>query len=110
MTVSRERRSARRRRVLLSGEIIPTQCTQSMDCIIRDLSTDGAAIELPASAPDSFELRIMRDRSVRLARTVWKNGNRRGIAFADVATSSAESSKPASILDLRRTLRFEATR
>lgn len=108
MTVSRERRAARRRRVLLAAQAFAAGCSQFMECTIRNLSSGGAAVRLTASAPDTFELRILRDGSSRMARTIWKDGDRRGLAFADVATETANSGKT-SILDLRRLLQFEVT-
>jgi len=105
MTVSRERRAASRRRVLLAAQAFAAGCSQFTECTIRDLSAGGAAVRIAASAPDSFELRIMRDGSSRKAKTVWKNGDRRGLAFADVAAATCAGK--ASIRDLRRLLQFE---
>jgi hypothetical protein len=104
MTVPRERRATRRRRVLLAAQV--AGCSHFMECTIRDLSPGGASVRLVPSAPDTFELRIQRDGSTRLARTIWKNGDRRGLVFADVATDSVSAGKT-SILDLRHQLNFE---
>jgi PilZ domain-containing protein len=109
MTVSRERRAERRRRVLLAAQAFAAGCSQVMECTIRNLSCGGAAVLLAASAPDTFELRIPRDGSSRMAKTVWKNGDRRGLVFADIATGINDTRKT-SILDLRRSLQFEAVR
>jgi hypothetical protein len=106
MTVSRERRATRRRRVLLAAQAFAQGCSQFMECTIRNLSAGGAAVRLAPSAPDSFELRILRDGSSRMARTIWKRGDHRGLVFADVATEAADAGKT-SILDLRRSLKFE---
>ena len=106
MTVSRERRAARRRRVLLAAQAFAKGCSQFMDCTISDLSSAGAAVRLAASAPDTFELRILRDGTSRMARTIWKDGDHRGVVFADVAPE-ATCNRKTSILDLRRSLSFE---
>jgi PilZ domain len=106
MTVPRERRAARRRRVLLAAQAFAKGCSQFMECTIRDLSSAGAAVRLAASAPDTFELRIMRDGTSRMARTIWKDGDRRGLVFTDVATEPKRNDTT-SILDLRRSLSFE---
>jgi hypothetical protein len=107
MTVSRERRATRRRRVLLAAQAFVAGCSHFMECTIRDLSPGGASVRLMPSAPDTFELRILRDGSTRMARTIWKNGDRRGLVFADVATEPVSAGKT-SILDLRHQLNFEA--
>jgi PilZ domain len=107
MTVSRERRATRRRRVLLPAQAFVAGCSHFMECTIRDLSPGGASVRLVPSAPDTFELRILRDGSTRMARTIWKNGDRRGLVFADVATEPVSAGKT-SILDLRHQLNFEA--
>jgi PilZ domain-containing protein len=93
MTISRERRATRRRRVLLAALAFVADCSQFMECTIRDLSAGGASVRLVPSAPDRFELRILRDGSTRIAQTIWKDGDRRGVVFADIATQAVSAGK-----------------
>ena len=54
-----------------------------MGCMIRNLSADGAAIEVdnPAFVPSRFRLVMATDRSVRDCEVVWIRDNRIGVAF-----------------------------
>jgi hypothetical protein len=91
---------------MLAAQAFVAGCSQFMECTIRGLSPGGASVRLVPSAPDTFELRILRDGSTRMARTIWKDGDRRGLVFADVATEPVSAGK-SSILDLRHRLSFE---
>jgi hypothetical protein len=52
-------------------------------CVIVNLSTDGAAVELadPTVVPDRFVLMIARDRRTFNCRLAWSQHNRIGISF-----------------------------
>jgi len=54
MRISGERRHSERRRVLYAGEIIAAgREPEAIECTIRSLSCDGAALRAPADAPRS---------------------------------------------------------
>jgi hypothetical protein len=55
----------------------------STSCRVRNISIDGAAIEVPNPSyiPDRFQLMTERDRVIRSCRTVWISGNKIGVAF-----------------------------
>jgi hypothetical protein len=55
----------------------------SMSCRVRNISIDGAAIEVPNPSyiPDRFQLMTERDRVIRSCRIVWISGNKVGVAF-----------------------------
>ena len=76
-----EKRSAQRHRVFKGGTI--TFENSGISCTVRNMSADGAAIDLDASVmlPPSFTLAIVRDDFVRHCRTVWRNDRRIGLAF-----------------------------
>ena len=61
----------------------------STRCVVVNLSSDGAAIEVPDASyiPSAFRLMTEKDRVVRQCRVVWTQRNRIGVAF--------ESKKPA---------------
>jgi hypothetical protein len=55
----------------------------AMSCVVRNLSPDGAAIEVENAAfvPERFRLVMARDRSVRECRVIWIQSNRIGLTF-----------------------------
>ena len=55
----------------------------STSCRIRNISVDGAAIEVPNPSyiPDRFQLMTDTDRVIRRCRTVWISGNMIGVVF-----------------------------
>jgi len=59
-----------------------------MSCTIRNISAEGAAIDVenPASVPARFRLVLAKDSSVRECSVVWIQRNRIGLSF--VATPS----------------------
>lgn len=76
-----ERRAAQRHRVFKGGTI--TFENSGIACTVRNLSADGAAIDLdgPATLPPSFRLSISCDNFVRNCRPVWRSDRRVGLAF-----------------------------
>jgi hypothetical protein len=54
-----------------------------MSCMVRNLSSEGAAIDVENAAfvPERFLLVFARDRSVRECRVIWIQNNRIGLAF-----------------------------
>ena len=59
----------------------------SICCRVVDITEDGAAIELPASAGhsmrDRFKLLIAKDGIDRKCRLIWRSGRRIGVQFTD---------------------------
>jgi PilZ domain len=60
-----------------------------MSCVVRNLSPEGAAIDVenPVFVPDRFRLVMARDTSVYDCRVVWIQKNRIGLTFTKVAQS-----------------------
>ena len=54
-----------------------------MGCVVRNVSTEGAAIDVdnPAFVPARFRLVMASDRSVRDCEVIWIQQNRIGIVF-----------------------------
>jgi hypothetical protein len=54
-----------------------------MGCMVRNISPDGAAIDVENAAfvPSRFRLVMASDRSVRDCEVIWIQDNRIGIAF-----------------------------
>lgn len=77
-----ERRRIPRLRTLKGGSII-FGVAPSVDCIIRNLSQDGAALEVasPVAIPDEFVLLIKPERVKRNCRVMWRSEKSIGIQF-----------------------------
>ena len=56
-----------------------------MSCIVRNISPEGAAIDIenPAFVPARFRLVMASDSSVRECRVAWIQKNRIGLTFVD---------------------------
>ena len=56
-----------------------------MCCTVRNISVDGAAIDVenPAFVPSSFRLVMADDSSVRQCTIAWIQKNRIGVSFVD---------------------------
>ncbi len=57
-----------------------------ISCVVRNISPEGAAIEVPnpAFVPSRFRLVMAKDSSVRECRIAWIQKNRIGVSFAAV--------------------------
>jgi hypothetical protein len=74
-------RIAPRRRVLKAGSI--QFGGGSIDCIVRNLSETGAALEVvtPLFIPDHFTLVVQTEQLKRSCRIIWRKQKRIGVAF-----------------------------
>jgi PilZ domain len=81
MPVIVEKRSVQRHKVLKGATIAFDG--NGIECIVRNLSPDGAAIDVaaPARLPPSFVLVIEADRLIRRCRPIWHSDRRVGVAF-----------------------------
>ena len=78
-----ERRGEARRRGLIRGSVVFGGGTSAYDCIVRDLTAQGARLKFsdPVLVPPIFELRLV-ERGQRIdAHKVWVRGNEMGVAF-----------------------------
>jgi hypothetical protein len=77
-----ERRRTPRQRTLKGGTII-FGTAPDIDCVIRNLTEIGAALEVGRSAgiPDHFTLLIKPEIVKRTCRVVWRSAKRIGVEF-----------------------------
>ena len=77
-----ERRAVRRHKVLRGVTI--SFDDNGVTCIVRNLSTSGATLELASSIslPSSFTLEIKADQFIRRCRRIWSRDKRIGVAFS----------------------------
>lgn len=75
------KRAAPRQRVLKSGIIEFNGGT--IDCVVRNVSQTGAALEVASSLglPSEFNLRISGNQTNQPCQVVWRRENRIGVAF-----------------------------
>ncbi len=72
-----------------------------MRCVVRNISFEGAAIDVanPAFVPAHFRLVMARDSSVRECRVAWIRKNRIGVSFvaAPQRLRQSRESEPAGV-------------
>ncbi len=85
-----DRRQSVRDKVLYGGVAGVGEGRGSVNCVVRNLSEHGACVELDSGTrlPEQIRLTITRrDRSV-LARIIWRQANRLGLAFRSMLTDA----------------------
>ena len=77
------RRSERRRRVYKRARITFNNGYAAFDCIVRNVSSGGALLEMDtlAGIPHSFEIILQPDGKARSCRVVWRTERRMGVVF-----------------------------
>ncbi|MFZ0559507.1 MAG: PilZ domain-containing protein [Methylovirgula sp.] len=90
-------RSSERIRAFLRAQIIFNNRMSTIDCIIKNISPNGARIALndALAVPTEFELYIPQRGRSHQARLVWRDKDAIGVDFIDVqATASPSSGEP----------------
>ena len=79
-----DRRRVTRHRVLKSGMIV-LPSGGAISCIVRNISTTGATIEVesPVGIPENFTLIVGKD--IRPCQVAWGKGKRMGVRFEPYA-------------------------
>lgn len=92
-----ERRNATRARCLYGGHIAFGKGRLTLDCLVRNLSPDGALLSFQngGTVPDHFDLVIGPLGRPVPAHIVWRDGTRYGIAFEPLAAEVAKPAVPA---------------
>ena len=85
-----DRRHDFRDRVLLGGVAEINEGGSTMDCVVRNFSERGACVELDSSATLADQMRVTIARKGRsyLARLIWRQANRVGLAFKTMVTDA----------------------
>jgi hypothetical protein len=78
-----DRRQSARARAVLGGVAAINSSGSTMDCVVRNISEGGACVEFEnvARLPEEMSLSIARKGRSFLARMVWGQANRVGLAF-----------------------------
>jgi PilZ domain len=79
-----ERRESRRARTLRGGKILFNDRRSVLDCTIRNLSSEGARLQVESlvGVSPEFELLIDGEVAPRPCRLVWQSHDRAGVAFS----------------------------
>jgi PilZ domain-containing protein len=85
-----DRRRSVRDKVLLGGVAEIPEIGSTMDCVVRNFSERGACVELSPSTnlPDEINLTIKRKGRSYLARLIWRQADRVGLAFRAMVTDA----------------------
>ena len=88
-----DRRESVRDKVFMGGVAEINDRRSTMDCVVRNFSDNGACVEFPSVArvPDEMNLKISRMGRSFLARMIWRQANRVGLAFRAMVTDAPES-------------------
>jgi hypothetical protein len=88
-----DRRESVRDKVFLGGVAEINQAGSRMDCVVRDFSDSGACVEFDSAKPipEQVNLTISRKGRSYLARAIWRQANRVGLAFLTMITDAPES-------------------
>jgi hypothetical protein len=83
MSGQAERRRVRRKRVLLSGVVVDTSGENATGCTIRDMTANGAQIQLRKALQPGSEVYLVdtRNELAHLATVAWVNYARTGLSF-----------------------------
>jgi len=78
-----ERRKLLRQRVLKSAKIVYNRDHSVVDCMVRNISTNGAQLSLPNTLgiPPRFDLRLEADGQRLGCEVIWRHAQRIGVRF-----------------------------
>ena len=76
------RRTERRIRVLKAGRLVFNHGFSAMDCIVRNISSGGALIDVPSviGLPEKFAF-IVAGNSPRNAKLAWRSDHLAGVCY-----------------------------
>jgi hypothetical protein len=94
-SMSEHRRAVRERR--LAAGRIKFGPGGEVRCMIRNLSSSGALLEIgaPTDIPDKFVLVVLSNLKKRNCEVVWRHGNRFGVAFTGPEDFGSSMKDPA---------------
>jgi PilZ domain len=88
-----ERRRPTRERTYLHGVIYFNNGGESLSCVVRDISYEGARIVIfnAVKVPDEVELHIPERNRLMHATVRWRHGNKIGLSFSEVRHASGKA-------------------
>lgn len=78
-----EQRQSARNNSFVGGQIMAGDEKSGLFCLVRDISDQGAKLEISdvASVPDVFALRVNGKEGLFRARVIWRRTNDLGVVF-----------------------------
>jgi len=108
---SDERRTRVRQRSFLQGRLYFNNRRSSLDCLVRDISGEGARLKVSDSVaiPEIVELHIPNKDETYRAKVQWRTGYELGVTFdhAEEAPSIVPAATPADMPERVRRLETE---
>src|ERR1700728_3524486 len=91
-----ERRRSVRKKSFLRGCVYVDKRRGALDCLIRDISEEGARIIFSdaVNVPDMVELYIPQKEQTLRARVQWRHGHEVGLAFPSAGRAGAAPPEP----------------
>jgi PilZ domain-containing protein len=88
-----DRRQIVRDKVIYGGVAETGKHGTTMDCVVRNLTDQGACIEIDRGTrlPEQVNLAVARKGRSYLAEVIWRQANMVGLAFRTMFTESPES-------------------
>jgi PilZ domain len=104
-----DKRSTPRLRSFLKGRVLFNGGQNSLECLIRDVSSSGARLEVSASVtlPDRFDLYLPHKDETCRVQIQWRRGNQLGIAFEQVENAPTAPPQPQDVATRVRQLETE---
>jgi hypothetical protein len=89
-----DRRRSVRDKVIFGGVAAINERGSTMDCVVRNISEGGACVEFEQTAqlPQEMRLTIARKGRSFLARMIWRQADRVGLAFRIMTAASVPAS------------------
>jgi hypothetical protein len=89
-----DRRQSVRDKVIFGGVAEINGRGSTMDCVVRNISEGGACVEFDETAklPEEMRLTIARKGRSFLARMIWRQADKVGLAFRTLTTSGVPES------------------
>jgi PilZ domain len=104
-----ERRRSMRQKSFLRGCVYFNKRRQAVDCLIRDISDEGARIIFSdtVSVPDRVDLYIPQKEQTIRAHVQWRHGDEIGLAFPDTASDEIGSAPAGNLAQRMSRLELE---
>jgi hypothetical protein len=82
LSLNEERRRVPRQRTLKSARIVIDPQMPELECVVRNLSPDGALLLVPSLAvPDRFDLVFSASKPRHACKVAWRAHDRVGVVF-----------------------------
>jgi hypothetical protein len=91
-----EQRAHQRIRSYLKGEIVHSGGRIRLECTVRDLSPEGARIQVARdiTLPDPFDLHIPQRGMAEKSHIVWRQGDETGVHFVHDTPAAQKNAAP----------------